>query len=118
MKLLLLALSLCIFPVNATTEINEKVYDEKSMRKAYDLGWDIGYSMGEINVICSDRQYDRYPARGGQILIEPSYKRLVEKLTPSQLQEFIEDKTDLFPKCAQILPPPDEEIPLPADYFN
>ena len=117
MKLLLLALSLCIFPVNATTEINDK-YLNSSEQKGYQLGWQIGYSMGEINVICSDRQYDRYPARGGQILIEPSYKRLVEKLTPSQLQEFIEDKTDLFPKCAQILPPPEEEIPLPPDYFN
>ena len=85
MKLLLLALSLCIFPVNATTEINDK-YLNSSEQKGYQLGWQIGFSMGEINVICSDRQYDRYPARGGQMLIEPSYKRLVEKLSPSQLQ--------------------------------
>ena len=106
-----------MFPVNATTEINEK-YLTPSEQKGYQLGWQIGYSMGEINVICSDRQYDRYPARGGQILIESSYKRLVEKLSPSQLQYFIDEKIAQFPKCAEILPPPDEEIPLPADYFN
>ena len=114
MKLLLLALSLCIFPVNASTEINEK----SNLQKAYELGWDVGYQMGAINVICTDRQFDRYPARGGQILIEPSYKRLVALLSPSELERFIKAKTKDFPKCAEILPPPEEKIPLPADYSN
>ena len=114
MKFLLLTLSLCIFPVNASTEIKGNF----RVIKAYELGWEIGFAMGEINVICSDVQFDRYPERGGQIMIEGPYKRLTEKLSPSHLQEFIEDKINQFPKCAVILPPPDKEIPLPPDYFN
>ena len=99
MKQLLLAFSLFMFPVYAVTEMNENSH----LRKAYDLGWEIGYAMGSIDVICRDLQFDRYPESEAQILIKSPYKKLVKYAPLSKVNTFIEVKTKEFPKCAEIL---------------
>tara|TARA_B100001250_G_C19649078_1_gene721767 strand:+ start:690 stop:1001 length:312 start_codon:yes stop_codon:yes gene_type:complete len=100
MKFSLLALSLCILPVNASTEIKEK----SSVQKAYELGGDIGHSMGAINVICTDVQFDRGTTKGSQMLIKGDYEKLAELMSPSEFERFIKGKIKDFPKCAEILP--------------